>query len=84
MIREIIKPDKEQLTINIPREYIHKEVEILIFPILEEENKPTKKSTSENLVEFKELMERAAKSGFKVPKDVDIDNLIDEINNDLY
>ncbi len=84
MIREIIRPDKGQLIIDIPSEYIHKEIEVLVFPIQEEEPESSKKSTSQNLMEFKKLMEQAEKWDLKVPKGVDIDDLIDEINNDLH
>ena len=33
MIREIIKPMKNSININIPDEYINKNVEILVFPL---------------------------------------------------
>ncbi|OGR24922.1 MAG: hypothetical protein A2277_16805 [Desulfobacterales bacterium RIFOXYA12_FULL_46_15] len=33
MIREIIKPQTQSHTIEIPKEYLNMEVEILIFPI---------------------------------------------------
>ncbi len=33
MIREIIKPQTQSHTIEIPKEYLNIEVEILIFPI---------------------------------------------------
>lgn len=33
MIREIIKPQTRIHTIEIPKEYLNREVEILIFPI---------------------------------------------------
>jgi hypothetical protein len=37
MLREIIKPQSSQYTVNIPNEYINKNIEILILP-LEEDN----------------------------------------------
>jgi hypothetical protein len=33
MIREIIKPQYTSFTINIPTEYIDKEIELIMFPI---------------------------------------------------
>ena len=33
MIREIIKPMKNSININIPDEYMNKKVEILVFPL---------------------------------------------------
>ncbi len=35
MIRKIIKPQKNQIILNIPENYINKEVELIIFPIKE-------------------------------------------------
>jgi hypothetical protein len=85
MIREIIRPEKNRLVINIPNDYIHKEVEILVFPVLKgKRGKLNKAYSEENLMEFRRLMKQARKSNIKVPKDVDIDDLIDEINNDIY
>jgi hypothetical protein len=84
MIRELIRPEREQVVINIPKEYIHKEVEVLVFPVVQVEETPLNRETSQNLSEFRMLMEQARKSDIKVPKEVDIDDLIDEINNDLY
>jgi hypothetical protein len=39
---------------------------------------------AENLKKFLLLMKRARKSNITIPKEVDIDDLIDEINNDIY
>ena len=33
MIREIIRPENTNLTINIPTDYVDREVELIIFPI---------------------------------------------------
>jgi hypothetical protein len=33
MIREIVKPENTNLTINIPEDYIGKQVEYIVFPI---------------------------------------------------
>ena len=33
MIREILKPTSNNLTISIPNEYVNKELEFIIFPI---------------------------------------------------
>lgn len=42
MIRTIIKPDKRQIKIDIPKEYVGKEIEITYLP-LEELNKEMQK-----------------------------------------
>lgn len=87
MIREIRRVENQRLVITIPREYIHKELEILVFPIsndIEEFPKTISPNAAENLKKFKLLMEQAKRSNIKVEKGVDIDDLIDEMNNDLY
>jgi hypothetical protein len=43
MLREIIKPSSEKYMIQIPKEYIDKEVEILVLPFVYEDNIKTKK-----------------------------------------
>ena len=35
MIREILRPTSRKLTYNLPKEYINKEIEIIIFPFTE-------------------------------------------------
>jgi hypothetical protein len=87
MIREIRKVEDQHLVITIPRDYIHKELEILVFPIsedIEEFPNAINPNTAQNLKKFKLLMEQAKRSNIKVEKGVDIDDLIDEMNNDLY
>ncbi|MCP5048966.1 MAG: hypothetical protein GY940_17480 [bacterium] len=79
MIREIMVPDKEQLVIDIPREYMHKEVEVLVFPITEEEGKNSEQSGAENLKEYKKLITQARKSNIKLPEGADIDDMINEM-----
>lgn len=33
MIREIVRPEKTDLTIKIPNEYVGKDIEYIIFPV---------------------------------------------------
>ncbi len=84
MIRELIRPQNEQLIINIPKEYVDKEVEVLIFPIPKPGNEPFQTNARANLDAFRKIMKKARKANLKVPKDVDIDDLIDEMNDDIY
>ena len=44
MIREIIRPQYTHITIQIPTEYIDRDVELLLFPIDREEHTPKKKT----------------------------------------
>jgi hypothetical protein len=83
MIRELIRPQDEKLIINIPKEYIDKEVEVLVFPIPQYDDKPNQTNVSANLEAFRSLMKKAKQSNIKVPKNVDIDDLIDEMYDDL-
>ncbi len=34
VIRELIIPDKDTYTLHIPKEYLHKEIEIILLPSL--------------------------------------------------
>ncbi|WP_024787379.1 MULTISPECIES: hypothetical protein [unclassified Lebetimonas] len=70
MIREIVKPDKEKLIIHIPKEYIGKEIEILIFPKNENKN---------DLEEFKQITKKRVK-----PKVSYYKGMENEVNNDLF
>jgi hypothetical protein len=87
MIREIRRAENEELVIKIPREYIYRDLEILVFPISQDDTELPQALTqdaAENLKKFRSLVDRAEKSNIRIPKDVDIDDLINEINNDIY
>ena len=47
MIRKVIKPQYTNLTINIPTSYIDKEIELIIFPL--EENEQTNDTKKKQL-----------------------------------
>ena len=38
MVRKIIKPQSEEYLLHIPREYIDREVEILVLPMSDEKS----------------------------------------------
>jgi hypothetical protein len=40
MLRQIMIPDQQKITINIPKEYLHHAIEILAFRLPENETKP--------------------------------------------
>ena len=85
MIREIIRPDKEQLIIDIPKAYLNKEVEILVFPIHGIENKKSiEPDANQELEEFRNFMAQVEEANIKIPEDLDIDDMIDEMNSDIY
>ena len=85
MIREIIRPDREQLIIDIPKAYVNKEVEILIFPIQGIENKKSiEPDANQELEEFRNFMAQVEEANIKIPENLDIDDMIDEMNSDIY
>jgi len=48
MIREVIRPQQNSFTINIPNSYIDREVEFIMFPLDEQEE--IKKIKQENIL----------------------------------
>ena len=45
MIRQIIKPSLQDYTIHIPKEYLHKKIEILVLPLGENNIGKSKRKT---------------------------------------
>lgn len=78
MIRKIIKPNENFIHIPIPKEYINKNIEVLIFDI----DEPIKKvhTTNELLKEFKKISADIS----KVDKNINIIGLEENINNDIF
>ena len=78
MLREIIKPRKRRLTIEIPEQYINKQIEILILPFFEiDSHLETEKH------EYDEDLQRLFINApnIKIDKNVDIDALMNEVND---
>jgi len=42
MVREVIRPQKNSLTINIPNNYIDREIDFIMFPVDSADNKEAK------------------------------------------
>ncbi len=79
MIREIVRTQNEKLVINIPKEYIGKDLEILIFSgseILKPKRDIEKK---ELLKEFEKINKSRIKPKIKYSLKME-----DKINNDLF
>jgi hypothetical protein len=64
MIREIIKPEYTNITINVPTSYIDREVEVLVFPI--DEKKDSSKNRANNIKSLKGVFKQYADAS-KVP-----------------
>jgi len=77
MIREIIKPETNQIVINIPSDMVNQELELLLFPIQQSINSPFSKEQE------KQLMEKIFKKAesITVQKNIDIDEIMNDIND---
>ena len=78
MIKEIITADSEKLVINIPKEYIGKKLEVLIFSENEVNNR--KEDTKKILEEFRKY----TKNPIKVDPNIDITKLDEDMYNDIF
>ncbi len=80
MIRKVIKPSEEYLHIKVPKEYIGREVEVLIFG-KNEAGHHIEQSLRERLKEFEYLSSQSV----KLPEDLKYSiKMEDEINDDLF
>ena len=77
MIREIVCPQKRQLMIEIPQQYVHKKLEVLVLPFFEMD-KPGK-----NEDKYDEDLQKLFKNApnVKIDKGIDIDALMNEVND---
>jgi len=50
MLREIITPKAQEYTLKIPAEYLNTQVEILVLPLNEQEIKPSKKYSKQEML----------------------------------
>ena len=73
MIREIVRPTSDKIFIDIPDEYINKEVEILIFAISE-----TKRARLEN-GELDKIIGKKVKPKIQYRLKME-----DEVNSDIF
>ena len=67
MIREIIKPQQNQIILNIPDDYVNKEVEFIIFPL--EEKKEYKIKNKKNILSLAGSLSKYAN-----PDKIDLEN----------
>ncbi len=78
MIREIVSPSSRELRIELPLEYVKKKLEVLILPFSEMETSSAKQGPKEDKALLR-LFENAP--NVKIPGDVDIDALMNEVND---
>jgi hypothetical protein len=79
-IREIITAGSEAVTVRIPEEFKEKPVEIIILPY--PGTLPNNPKT-DKLKQFDQLVENAKKRNFKIDKNINIDDMMNEMNNGL-
>ena len=79
-IREIRKVDSASITVRIPEEFREKEVEIIVLPYpgTVSEVGPVNK-----LKQFDRMIENVKKRNITIDKDINIDELMNEMNNGL-
>ncbi len=80
MIRERVRPTSDKLVIDIPDEYINKEVEILIFADSEAKKRKKMDETKKLLEEFKKI----SKNPIKIDSHINITKLDEDINDDIF
>lgn len=73
-ITKIIRAKDKYKTLDIPREFVDKDIKVTFEPINNENNY----STEEKIKQLNEL--RRKTKDIVIPKDLDIDNMIDEMN----
>jgi ATP-dependent Lon protease len=78
MIREVLRPNDKFINIQIPNEYVDKNIEVLIFDI----DEPIKQEQRNN--NLAEKLKQISKNISKVDKDIDILSLDKDINSDIF
>ena len=79
MIREIVKAQSQRLIIDIPKEYVGKDLEVLVFSDSEIE-KPIKGNKNQKIIdEFKKL----TKKPIKIDPNINIVKLDEDMNDVL-
>ena len=81
MIREIIRAKNDKLVINIPKEYIGKDLEVLVFSN-NEILKPKQNDNNKN--ELLEEFERLTKKTVKIDPEINIVKLDEDMYDDLF
>ena len=80
MIREIVRTQSDKLVIDIPKEYVGKELEVLIFSNNEIKKPQEKRENDELLKEFNKLTKKRIKPEVKYY--VGMENEVND--NDLF
>jgi len=76
-ITKIIRAKDKYKTLDIPKEFIDKDVKVTFEPVNNEINY----NAEEKIKQLNELYELARKKNIKIPKDMDINKLMNDMNN---
>jgi hypothetical protein len=79
MIREIIRPQTNQVIVQIPQDMVDKELELIVFAIKQDTGTGIQKIKSRQLMD--KIFEHAESA--TIPEDVDIDEIMNDMNNAL-
>ena len=79
MIREIIRPQTNQVIIHIPQDMVDKELELIVFAIKQGTGTGIQKIKSRQLMD--KMFEHAESA--PIPEDLDIDEIMNDMNNAL-
>lgn len=76
-ITKIIRAKDKYKTLDIPEEFINKDVKVTFEPVSNED----KYSAEEKIKQLNELYNLARKKNIKIPKDMDVDKLMNDMND---
>jgi len=81
MIREIIRPQTNQVIIHIPQDMVDKELELIVFAAKQD----TGTGTGIQKIKSRQLMEKMFEyaESATIPDDLDIDEIMNDMNNAL-
>ena len=76
-ITKIIRAKDKYNTLDIPKEFIDKDVKVTFEPV----NNEVDYNAEEKIKQLDELYELARKKNIKIPEDMDINKLMNDMNN---
>lgn len=76
-VTKIIRAKDKQKSFEIPEEFVDKDIRVTI----EQLNATRQHTVEENINQLNELYDLARKKKIEIPKDMDIDKLMNEMNN---
>jgi hypothetical protein len=81
-ITKIIRAKSKNRKIEIPKEFESKDVRVTFEPIIQ--NSKEQKEIEKNLEEFKKLSKLIRTKNIQIPKDMDINKMMNDMNDALH